>query len=105
MTSRTAQLLQLTAGERLVRARKTIAGLTQDQMAEQLGVDRRTVGRWERSNHLAPRPLLIAWASVTDVPVVWLERGVVPEASSDTSSVTREDHGAMGAYHGGWIAA
>jgi transcriptional regulator with XRE-family HTH domain len=72
MTSRIQQLMQLTQGERLARARK-VAGLSQDELAEMLGHDVRSVGRWERDQQPVSRSLLIAWATVTDAPLEWLD--------------------------------
>lgn len=71
MTPRIAQLMTLTQGERLARARK-VADLSQDQMAAALGVDRRTIGRWERDQTPVTKAVLIAWAAVTDCPAQWL---------------------------------
>ena len=76
MNARITQLLQLTQGERLARARK-VAGLSQEEMAQRLGRDVRSIGRWERDQSSVNRTVLIAWATVTDAPLEWLERGDV----------------------------
>lgn len=78
MSSRIEQLLQLTQGERLARARK-VAGLSQEEMATALGHDIRSVGRWERDQQPVSRSLVLAWASVTEAPIEWLESGALTD--------------------------
>lgn len=64
---------EFTVGDRLARARTT-GGISVQQMAEALGVDRRTVGRYERSETVK-RTIIMAYALRTGVPVEWLETG------------------------------
>ena len=78
MASRIEQLLQLTQGERLARARK-VAGMSQEEMATALGHDIRSVGRWERDQQPVSRSLLLAWATVTEAPIEWLETGALTD--------------------------
>ena len=63
--------------DRLVKAR-THAGLNQDQMADRLGMSRRTVGAYEAGTREPKRPILIAWAMATGVNLRWLETGESP---------------------------
>jgi HTH-type transcriptional regulator, cell division transcriptional repressor len=85
MTPRTEQLLRLTTGERLARARK-VAGFSQGEVAMRLSVDRRTIVRWETDVVVPSIPVMMAWATITEVPVEWLRTGHMPDA--DTTTVT-----------------
>jgi transcriptional regulator with XRE-family HTH domain len=62
-----------TLGERLAKARKE-AGLTQEEMAEELDVSHSTVAKWEvgagQPRNFMKR--LQQWADLTGVPVGWL---------------------------------
>lgn len=49
------------------------ARLTQEQLAEQMGISKRTVAGYERAERAAKRPTLVTWAAVTGVSVEWLE--------------------------------
>lgn len=60
-----------TLGDRLTKARDW-AGLTQEQMANALGIGRRSIVRYE-SGKVPPRPAVIAWAAITGVPLWWLD--------------------------------
>jgi transcriptional regulator with XRE-family HTH domain len=72
----TGQVPSWTPGDRFRKARE-IRGLTQAQLAEMLGVSQRTVARAEESteSHLPKRPVMVAWALGTAVPLSWLETG------------------------------
>jgi len=65
-----------TIGDRLSKAREH-AGLSQAQMAEALGIGRRSVVRYE-SGKIPPRPAVIAWSSITGVPLWWLDGAEAP---------------------------
>jgi transcriptional regulator with XRE-family HTH domain len=60
-----------TLGDRLRKARE-IAGLTQTEMAEQIGIARNSVGRYESGDYEPSRPVLIAWAFRTGVSLSWI---------------------------------
>lgn len=66
---------QWTMADRLRKARET-AGLEQDALAKELGVSRNTVSSYERGKVAPRRPVLIAWALRTGVPLAWLMHGV-----------------------------
>jgi transcriptional regulator with XRE-family HTH domain len=63
-----------TLGDRLAKSR-SLAGLTQGDMAARLFVSRTSVNNWERGHtHPTPRKLE-AWATITGVRVGWLQDG------------------------------
>jgi DNA-binding XRE family transcriptional regulator len=65
---------QFTKGDRLAKARKT-AGIGQQEMAQLLLRDRKTIGNWE-NDHTEPTPRVLArWAQLTHVPLWWLTDG------------------------------
>ena len=82
MTNHTT--LNRTLGERMEKARK-VSKLTQKEIAARLGVGVRSLIRYEADDKRPSHALLIAWASVTDVPLAWLETG---EESADTATDT-----------------
>jgi transcriptional regulator with XRE-family HTH domain len=59
-------------GERLRKARKS-ADLSTDEVAVHLGCSERTVRNYEMGATRPDRPALMAWATLTDVPLWWLE--------------------------------
>lgn len=77
------------------------AGLEQEQMANRLGMHRRTVANYEGGNTDPKLPLLMAWAQITNVPVDWLTFGthhcphcggnLVPEASDRRTCFSLSD--------------
>ena len=62
---------QFTRGDRLRKAREC-AGITSHEMADRIGVSRQTVTRWEHGRHM-PKAAVVLWATITEVPVDWLE--------------------------------
>lgn len=77
------QLPVWTIGDRLAKARD-FAGLNQQHMADQLRISRRSIVRHE-SSAAPPRSIVLAYASVTKVPVEWLE-GKYPDSMFDTAT-------------------
>lgn len=78
---------EFTIGDRLRKARET-AGMDQGELAEAMGVSRRTVSNNE-SGHVKPRVIVIrAWALATGVSVEWLESGKVPEGGGPDSGLS-----------------
>lgn len=68
---------EFTVGDRLRKARE-VSGMDQGQLAEAMGVSRRTVSNNE-SGHVKPRVIVIrAWAMATGVSVDWIETGEAP---------------------------
>lgn len=62
-----------TIGDRMRKARRE-AGLTADELADLLGVGKKSLSRWENGS-MPKRMTLTAWAHHTGVPVEWLEFG------------------------------
>lgn len=61
-------------GDRLRKARE-IAGLSQAQLAADLGLARRTVISYESDAHAAKRSNVMAWALRTGVSFEWILQG------------------------------
>lgn len=60
-----------TLGDRLTKARDT-ARLTNNEMAEELGLSRNTITNWE-TDHIKPKRYAVeAWARICGVDVDWL---------------------------------
>ena len=65
------QALQRTLGERLVKIR-TVRGMTQQQMADALGIGKRNLVRYENDQADPPLAVLKRYASAFDVPMSWI---------------------------------
>ena len=72
----------LTLGWRLKMA-LDMAGISNAQMAEALGVNRATISRWMADRGAPPRRgYIVAWSNETRVGLHWLESGVMPDAGA-----------------------
>jgi transcriptional regulator with XRE-family HTH domain len=71
-TGDTQQLPDWNLGERLHKARST-AGFTSDNLAAHLGCSERTIRNYESGATRPNRATLMAWATLTDVPLWWLD--------------------------------
>ncbi|WP_415100919.1 helix-turn-helix domain-containing protein [Nocardioides sp.] len=56
------------------------AGMTNDQMAEYLGVGPATISRWTRGHSPTKRGTRRLWALRTGVSLEWLETGKAPRS-------------------------
>jgi transcriptional regulator with XRE-family HTH domain len=64
-----------TAGDRFRKARED-AGLTQTELADAIGVDRKTISAYELDDRKRPMKMVVnAWAMRCSVPVSWLLTG------------------------------
>jgi transcriptional regulator with XRE-family HTH domain len=63
-----------TMTDRLRKAREQ-SGLDQSEFADALGVSRGTVSNYERGSTAYGRPVLLAWAMCSGVPLQWLLTG------------------------------
>lgn len=74
--------------DRLRKARE-VAGLSQSELAERMGISRRTISRNESGDFTLRRPQMIAWAMATGVSLEWLETGEAPRPSDEGPRVVR----------------
>lgn len=65
-----------TLADRMRKARID-AGLTAQQIADAIGISRKSVTNYETGATHPLRPILAAWAEVTGTYIEWLEEGVV----------------------------
>lgn len=76
---------EFTLADRLRKARE-ITGLNQRDFANEIGVNRNSVGNYE-TGMTKPRPVVLrAWALRTGVPAMWLETGEAPSPGGDGAS-------------------
>ena len=66
-----------TIADRMRKARE-VRGLTQAELAKEIGVVRSTVARTEQGISTPRKPLISAWALATSVDRHWLETGKTP---------------------------
>jgi transcriptional regulator with XRE-family HTH domain len=67
-----------------------IGGISVSAMAEELGVERNTVGRYINGHTRPSRPTIIVWAMRCGVPTSWLETGILPTGGADPETTTHE---------------
>ncbi|ARU50165.1 hypothetical protein CBR64_00160 [Cellulosimicrobium cellulans] len=65
---------QFVLSDRLRKARES-AEMTQTELADVIGISRRSVSYYESGESAPKRPQLIAWAMATGVSLSWLETG------------------------------
>lgn len=73
---------EFTLGDRLRKAREW-AGLTQQELADEMGVSRKTIVNYEHGATRASKLVLRAWSLTTKVPIEWL-RGEDALTSGDS---------------------
>jgi transcriptional regulator with XRE-family HTH domain len=59
------------------------AGISVQQMADYLGVERSTITRYTNDRGLVRRSVLVAWALATGVSLQWIETGEAPAPDGD----------------------
>ena len=64
-------------GDRLQKAREAV-DLSQQELADEIGVARRSITRWETTGSVRRSTILI-YSMRTGVPVEWIEHGTVPD--------------------------
>jgi len=70
-------------------ARERVAReLTQEELAELLGVEQETISRFERGSTLPPLPRLIQLSDVFKLPLEALLRGTTNRATDDVADIT-----------------
>ena len=70
----------MTLGERLIQLRAK-AGLSQDTLAEQLGVSRQSVSKWENDASVPDLEKLVKLSGVFGVSLDELVKGEVPDSA------------------------
>jgi len=66
---------EITLGWRLQLA---LGDMKVQEMADTLGVNRATIGRWMHDRGAPKRAYILQWALATGVDAQWLEHGTVP---------------------------
>ena len=69
---------QWTLADRMEKARKD-AGLSTQEIADAIGISRKSVWNYEHGTTKPLRPILAAWAEVTGTYVEWLTGGDSPD--------------------------
>ena len=78
---------ELTLGWRL---QMSLGEMKVQEMAETLGVNRATVGRWMHDKGAPPkRAYVLQWAMATGVPVEWLEHGTLSTGNGGPGGSTQ----------------
>ena len=87
----------MTLGERLIQLRAK-AGLSQDTLAEQLGVSRQSVSKWENDASVPDLEKLVKLSGVFGVSLDELVKGEVPDSAAPAvkAGVTAEELGSTG---------
>jgi DNA-binding XRE family transcriptional regulator len=86
----TTHIPQWTAGDRFRKARED-AGLTQQELADELSVDRNTVSAYESDQRKRPmRSVVKAWAMRCGVPAEWLTTGGASSTGGKTAPAPRQ---------------
>lgn len=82
----------MTLGERLIQLRAK-AGLSQDTLAEQLGVSRQSVSKWENDASVPDLEKLVKLSGVFGVSLDELVKGEVPDSAAPAvkAGVTAEE--------------
>lgn len=82
-----------TMADRMWKARKD-AGLTAQQIADAIGISRKSVTNYESGTTKPLRPILRAWAEVTGTYEEWLEDGTDPflPAATGTQRSQADSH-------------
>lgn len=77
---------ETTLGERL-RLSRTRAGVSVQQMADELEISRTMISRWENGHERPRRGMLLGWALRCAVPVPWLEHDAGGASADDPFGV------------------
>lgn len=77
--------------ERILALRKA-RNLSQEELAEQIGVSRQAVGKWESGQSLPDLDKVIALSEFFGVSCDYLLKGNVPEAPTDPDARNGEEH-------------
>jgi DNA-binding XRE family transcriptional regulator len=64
-----------------LRLARDAAGFNQEELADRIGISRRTVANYEVGRHPTRRPYLLSWALATGVDISWLMTGVAEDGT------------------------
>ena len=78
----------MTLGERLLAYRNRV-GLSQEKLAEKIGVTRQTVSKWEKGLSVPDADLLVKLADILEVSVAELLGGNIPDCE-DTNELAEQ---------------
>lgn len=82
-----AHIPEWTTGERLRKARED-AGLSQQQLADEISVSRRQIIYYENNAKTPTRGEFLLWQMITSVPAEWLKTGMRPENNGGPDGTT-----------------
>lgn len=88
----------LTLGERLARAR-TFADLSQTELADKLGITRKSVFNYETDHRTPGFELVCDWARITRVPLSYFADGTLDDGESAANSWYMTQNGRSGAHY------
>ncbi|WP_454808324.1 helix-turn-helix domain-containing protein [Paraburkholderia fungorum] len=74
---------------RAIARERTARELTQEQLAEHLGVEQETISRFERGLTLPPLQRLIQLADIFDLPLEALLRGTTNRAADEAADIVQ----------------
>lgn len=84
--------LAFTRADRLTKA-LSFAGITQQEIADDLNVSRQTIGNYISGRTRPSRAVIMAWAMRTGVPLEWIETGELPaEPTTDPAKRPLSDY-------------
>lgn len=104
MAETTTQVIEWTLGERLAKARR-LKGWNQTELAQNLGIGRRSISRYEDDIAVPSRAVLIAWAEVTGVPFGWLQGPSLMGTHIGRYRTVRRHRNAFAQVMGAWHPA
>lgn len=79
-----------TRGDRLRKARE-LTGLGQEAFGDETGISRRSISDYEGDKAVPRKPVMMAWAFRTGVPLEWLETGATPQGDPGPEGLPRLD--------------
>ena len=86
----TGRIPEWTQGDRLAKALRA-RGISNQEMADFLGVSRNTIGNYIHDKRKVPKAVLRVWALRTGLPLGWLQTGIVPEDGDDPDQLPWDD--------------
>ena len=85
----------MTLGQRIQKGRKE-AGLSQEELAEQLGVSRQAVSRWENDNGYPEMEKIIRLSQIYQVSLDYLVGNEQEKSRKSVGALSQADDGCRG---------